>query len=61
MAGLHQIVTKWLAEDVYDTRRIENDYGFHPQIDLGEGLKREVRWYRQNQGRTCQSDPVLTT
>ena len=46
---LFQTVKKWLAEDVYDTNRIERDYGFHPQVDLIEGLKREVRWYRQNQ------------
>jgi nucleoside-diphosphate-sugar epimerase len=38
---------KWLAEDVYDTKRIESDYGFHPQVSLIEGLKREVLWYRK--------------
>ena len=51
MAGLHQTVKKWLAEDVYDTRRFEEAYGFQTQTSLEDGLKREVDWYRKNQGR----------
>jgi nucleoside-diphosphate-sugar epimerase len=50
--GLHSTIEKWLAEDVYDTSHIERDHGFHTQVDLIEGLEREVRWYRQNQGNT---------
>jgi nucleoside-diphosphate-sugar epimerase len=49
MAGLHQTVKKWLAEDVYDTRRFEKAYGFQTKTSLKEGLKREVDWYRKNQ------------
>ena len=49
MAGLHQTVKKWLAEDVYDTRRFEVAYGFQTKTSLKDGLKREVDWYRQNQ------------
>jgi nucleoside-diphosphate-sugar epimerase len=49
MAGLHQIVRKWLAEDVYDTRRFEEAYGYKTKTSLEDGLKREVDWYRQNQ------------
>lgn len=49
MAGLHQTVRKWLAEDVYDTRRFEEAYGFQTKTSLEDGLKREVDWYRQNQ------------
>jgi nucleoside-diphosphate-sugar epimerase len=45
MAGLHQTVKKWLAEDVYDTRRFEEAYGFQIKTGLEEGLKREVDWY----------------
>jgi nucleoside-diphosphate-sugar epimerase len=48
MAGLHQTVKKWLAEDVYDTRRFEEAYGFQTKTSLKEGLKREVDWYRRN-------------
>ena len=49
MGGLHQTVKKWLAEDVYDTRRFEEAYGFQTKTSLTDGLKREVDWYRQNQ------------
>ena len=45
MAGLHQTVKKWLAEDVYDTRRFEEAYGFQTKTSLEDGLKREVDWY----------------
>ena len=48
MAGLHQTVQKWLAEDVYDTRRFEEAYGFQTKTSLEDGLKREVDWYRRN-------------
>jgi nucleoside-diphosphate-sugar epimerase len=48
LSRLYPTIEKWLAEDVYDTSRIERDYGYHTQVDLIEGLKREVRWYRQN-------------
>ena len=48
MAGLHQTVKKWLAEDVYDTRRFEEAYGFQTTTSLEAGLKREVNWYRHN-------------
>lgn len=51
---LHATIEKWLAEDIYDTSRIEKDYRFHPQVDLIEGLKREAGWYRQCQGKTFQ-------
>ena len=49
MAGLHQTVKKWLAEDVYDTRRFEEVFGFQTKTSLADGLKREVDSYRQNQ------------
>ena len=48
MAGLHQTVKKWLAEDVYDTRRFEEAYGFQTKTSLEDGLKREVDWYQRN-------------
>ena len=50
MAGLHQTVKKWLAENVYDTRRFEEAYGFQTNTSLEVGLKREVDWYRHNKG-----------
>jgi len=50
MAALHQTVKKWLAEDVYDTRRFEEAYGFQTKTSLKDGLKREVDWYREKMG-----------
>jgi nucleoside-diphosphate-sugar epimerase len=47
VSRLHQAVKKWLAEDIYDTRRFERIYDFHTQTSLKDGLKREVDWYRQ--------------
>ena len=52
MAGLHQTVKKWLAEDVYDTRRFEEAYGFQTKTSLKEGLKREVDWYKNKCDKT---------
>jgi nucleoside-diphosphate-sugar epimerase len=49
MSGLHQTVKKWLAEDIYDTQRFEEVYGFKTKTSLQEGLKREVDWYKHNQ------------
>lgn len=51
LSRLYSTIEKWLAEDVYDTSCIERDYGFHTRVDLIEGLKREVHWYRQSQGK----------
>jgi len=48
MAGLHQTVKKWLAENVYDTRRFEETCGVQTRTSLEDGLKREVDWYRHN-------------
>jgi len=47
MAGLHQTVKKWLAEDVYDTRRFEETYRFQTKTSLEDRLKREVDWYKK--------------
>ena len=47
MAGLHQTVKKWLAEDVYDTCRFEEAYGFQTKTSLEDGLWREVDWYKK--------------
>jgi nucleoside-diphosphate-sugar epimerase len=48
MTNLYPTIKKWLAEDVYDTRRFENAYDFQTKTSLEEGLKREVDWYRNN-------------
>ena len=51
LTGLHQTVKKWLAEDVYDTHRFEEAYGFQTKTSLKDGLKREVDWYLQNKNK----------
>lgn len=48
LLDLHQTVKKWLAEDVYDTRRFDEAYNFRVQTSLKEGLKRQVAWYRKS-------------
>ena len=47
---------KWLAEDIYDTRRFEEDYGFQTETSLREGLKREVDWYKNKCGKESAED-----
>ncbi len=54
LSGLNSTIKKWLAEDVYDTSRIERDYGFYTQVDLINGLKREVGWHRKRQEKIFQ-------
>jgi nucleoside-diphosphate-sugar epimerase len=45
LGGIHQTVQKWMAEDMYNTSRFERDYGFCSQVEVREGLRREVEWY----------------
>ena len=49
LRNLNNTVEKWLDEDLYDTSSIEKEYEFYTEVDLMEGLKREVQWYRNNQ------------
>ena len=46
---LKTTLEKWLADDVYDGRKFERDFGFRSHVPLGEGLRRQVAWYRQHQ------------
>lgn len=48
MAGIHQTIKKWLAEDVYDARRFEEAFGFQTRTSLKDGLRQEVDWYQYN-------------
>ncbi len=48
-------VRKWLSEDVYDSSKFEQAFDFLPNVDLAEGIRREVVWYRQSsQGATAR-------
>ncbi|MBV9957382.1 MAG: NAD-dependent epimerase/dehydratase family protein [Acidobacteria bacterium] len=46
LSGVKATIEKWLADDVYDGRKFEERFGFRTQVDLSEGLRREVAWYR---------------
>jgi len=43
---LHEVIKKWLINDLFDGQKFRRDYGFEPQVSLEEGLHREVEWYR---------------
>ena len=39
-------IQKWLADDVYDSQKFYQKFDFKAQVDLEEGLRREVAWYQ---------------
>jgi nucleoside-diphosphate-sugar epimerase len=41
-----QAVRKWLADDAYRSDEIRRELGFEARVSLGDGLRREVAWYR---------------
>jgi nucleoside-diphosphate-sugar epimerase len=47
--NLRSTVEKWLANDTYDSRRFEHDFGFRTQVTLQDGLQREVASYKEAQ------------
>ncbi len=44
----HGTLRKWLAEDSYNAGKFARTFTFHTQVELRDGLKREVDWYRSN-------------
>jgi len=42
---------KWLADDVYDGRKFARAFNFQVRVNLAEGLRREVGWYREEQAK----------
>lgn len=47
LGSVPQTAQKWLADDVYPAQRFEQRFGFTSYVALGEGLRREVAWYRR--------------
>jgi UDP-glucose 4-epimerase len=47
--GLAATLSKWLADDVYPSERFARAFGFRAEVALGDGLWREVAWYRQGE------------
>ena len=55
MGTLHASVQKWLSDEVYSAQRFERvrqahreqAFGFQARVELADGLRREVEWYRR--------------
>lgn len=46
---LELTLKKWLADDIYNADKFRDNFDFDTKIDLAEGLRREVSWYRRTQ------------
>jgi len=46
LGDAHASLQKWLTDDVYDSERFRQVSGFETKVELTEGLRREVAWYR---------------
>ncbi|MBP7528035.1 MAG: NAD-dependent epimerase/dehydratase family protein [Syntrophorhabdaceae bacterium] len=46
-SNLHKTIEKWLSEDIYDTSRFNEAFGFQTMTSLREGLRLEVDCYRR--------------
>jgi len=44
--SLENTIDKWLCDDVFSGTKIERELGFVPQVDLADGLRRQVQAYR---------------
>jgi nucleoside-diphosphate-sugar epimerase len=48
--SLHAGLGRWLSDDVYDGTKFQEAFGFHGEMPIAEGLRREVAWYRESAG-----------
>jgi nucleoside-diphosphate-sugar epimerase len=46
LGDLHHTLAKWLTDDAYDASLFRQTFGYNTEVDLTEGLRREVAWYR---------------
>lgn len=37
---------KWMADDLFNGGRFEQDFGWRPAVSLAEGIRGEVAWFR---------------
>jgi nucleoside-diphosphate-sugar epimerase len=44
--SLDSTIRKWIGDDLYGAQRFQERFRCRPRIDLSEGLRREVEWYR---------------
>lgn len=48
--GLLDSLRKWVQDDVYDGRKIQQLLGWQPRVHLQSGLQREIKWYLESRG-----------
>lgn len=48
LSTIHDTLQKWLADDYYTTDKFCNTFNFQTKINLEEGIKREVDWYKSS-------------
>jgi UDP-glucose 4-epimerase len=41
-------VEKWLSNDIYSAKKIEEVYGFQPKFSIAEATERQVNWYKSD-------------
>lgn len=41
-----ETVEKWLSDDIYSAKKIEQVYGFKLKFSIAEAVKRQVNWYK---------------
>lgn len=46
LGNIDVTITKWLADDAYDSTKFERTFRYHAETSLTEGLRREVAWYK---------------
>jgi len=50
--SIHNTLHKWLADDHYNADKFCRRFNFRTQMDLKEGIRREVAWYRRGSDET---------
>jgi nucleoside-diphosphate-sugar epimerase len=53
LGGFHATIKKWLADDIYDSSEFEKTFNLKTQVNLSEGLRREVAWYLNHNPQSC--------
>lgn len=51
---LSDTVEKWLSDDIYSAKKIEEVYGFKPKFSIAEAIERQVNWYKLERRKKLQ-------
>jgi nucleoside-diphosphate-sugar epimerase len=46
--SLAQSLKKWRSDDVLSGEKSKRELGFKTETSLSEGIRKEIRWYRNN-------------